>query len=95
MNMGMLFQGIATLFEVQPVISITRIVLILVGIIIFYLGFRNVLEPLIMIPMGFGMAVVNCSVLYLSATQLGNIIIDPMVSGVEPLMDILQIDFLL
>jgi oxaloacetate decarboxylase beta subunit len=44
--------------------------------------------------MGFGMAVVNSSVLYLAADKIGNIILNPMVIGAEPLMDLLQINFL-
>jgi len=89
-----LFQGIATLVHGVPMIAIGRIVLIALGIAFVYLGAKGTLEPLIMIPMGVGMAAVNAGVLYLSATTMGTIFIDPMVSDVTQLMDILQIDFL-
>jgi oxaloacetate decarboxylase beta subunit len=82
------------LFVQQPEVAIFRVVLILLGILLVYLGAKQVLEPLIMIPMGFGMSAVNAGVLFLSATQLGNIFIDPLVSNTNSLMSILQIDFL-
>lgn len=94
MNIIDLFQGIATLFVVEPKIAIARIVLIILGIALVYLGVKNVLEPLIMIPMGFGMASVNAGVLFLSANTTGTIFIDPLISDVSQLMNILQIDFL-
>jgi oxaloacetate decarboxylase beta subunit len=89
-----LFQGIATLVGGDPGISIGRIVLIMLGLLFVYLGAKGILEPLIMIPMGVGMAAVNGAVLYLSATNQGTIFIDPMVSDPAPLLDALQINFL-
>jgi carboxybiotin decarboxylase len=89
-----LFQGIATMVTGDPVIAIARIILIAVGIAFVYLGAKEILEPLIMIPMGVGMAAVNAAVLYLSATTMGTIFIDPMVSDPIKLMDVLQINFL-
>jgi sodium ion-translocating decarboxylase beta subunit len=89
-----LFQGIATMVAGDPSIAIARIILIAIGIAFVYLGAKEILEPLIMIPMGVGMAAVNSAVLYLSATTMGTIFIDPMVSDPVKLMEILQINFL-
>jgi oxaloacetate decarboxylase beta subunit len=89
-----LFQGIATMVHGDPIVSIGRIVLIALGIAFIYLGAKGTLEPLIMIPMGLGMAAVNAAVLYLEANTMGTIFIDPMVSEPAKLLDILQIDFL-
>ena len=88
------FQGIGTLVASDPVISIARIALIGLGIALIYFGVKETLEPLIMIPMGLGMASVNAGVLFLSAKQMGTIFIDPIASGPEKLLDVLQIDFL-
>jgi oxaloacetate decarboxylase beta subunit len=88
------FQGIATLVASEPTIAIARIVLIALGISFVYLGAKGTLEPLIMIPMGVGMATVNAGVLYLSATETGTLFIDPIVSDPLKLMEVLQIDFL-
>lgn len=89
-----LFQGIGTLFVQEPKIAIARIVLIVLGILMVYLGRKEILEPLIMIPMGFGMAAVNSGVLFLSATKIGTIFIDPMITNTDEIMNILQIDWL-
>jgi oxaloacetate decarboxylase beta subunit len=89
-----LFQGIATLVVADTTIVVARIALILLGISLVYLGAKNILEPLLMIPMGFGMASVNAAVLFLSAHKTGTIFIDPMVSDTNQLINILQVDFL-
>ncbi|MDA8211651.1 MAG: sodium ion-translocating decarboxylase subunit beta [Clostridia bacterium] len=93
-SFSQLFQGIGTLFAADTTIAVARIVLILLGIALVYLGAKQILEPLIMIPMGFGMASVNAAVLFLSANQMGTIFIDPSLSDPIKLMDVLQIDFL-
>ena len=94
MNVLDLFQGVSTLFFQEPKIAIARIVLILLGIAMVYLGKKEILEPLIMIPMGFGMSAVNAGVLFLSAGKTGTIFMDPLVTDTNGLMNILQIDFL-
>jgi len=94
MSLPILFQGIGTLFYQDPKIAIARIVLIFLGIILVWLGKRGTLEPLIMIPMGFGMAAVNAGVLFFSATKTGTLFVDPLATETDALMNILQIDFL-
>ena len=89
-----IFQGIATMVASDPLIAVARVVLIALGIAFVFLGAKGTLEPLIMIPMGIGMACVNAGVLYLSANTMGTIFIDPTVSDPAKLLDILQIDFL-
>lgn len=94
MNLSNLFQGFGTLFYQEPKIAIARVVLILLGILLVYLGKKGTLEPLIMIPMGFGMSAVNAGVLFFSAAKTGTLFVDPLVSDTDGLMNILQIDFL-
>lgn len=94
MNLSTLFQGFGTLFYQEPEVAIARIVLIIIGILLVYLGQRGTLEPLIMIPMGFGMAAVNAGVLFFSAAKTGTLFVDPLVSDTNGLMEVLQIDFL-
>lgn len=88
------FQGIGTMFVQEPSIVIGRILLIFLGFLLVYLGAKHILEPLIMIPMGFGMSAINAGVLFMSAHEVGNLFIDPMVSDTDKLMNIMQIDFL-
>ncbi|MDD3169390.1 MAG: sodium ion-translocating decarboxylase subunit beta [Eubacteriales bacterium] len=94
MNLSNVFQGVGTLFYQDPQIAIARVVLIAIGILLVWLGKRGTLEPLIMIPMGFGMLAVNAGVLFFSATKTGTLFVDPLVSDTDGLMNALQIDFL-
>lgn len=89
-----LFQGIGTMFQQEPEIVIARIVLILLGFLLVYLGAKGTLEPLIMVPMGLGMSAVNAGVLFLEGNQIGNLIINPLLSSTDDLMKYMQIDFL-
>jgi Na+-transporting malonate decarboxylase carboxybiotin decarboxylase subunit len=89
-----IFQGIATMVASDPLIAVARVVLIALGIAFVYWGVKGTLEPLIMIPMGIGMACVNAGVLFLSAKTMGTIFIDPIASEPAKLLDVLQIDFL-
>ncbi|MDR1603874.1 MAG: Na+-transporting malonate decarboxylase, carboxybiotin decarboxylase subunit [Gracilibacteraceae bacterium] len=89
-----LFPGIGTFFEMEPPIAIARIVLILAGFLLAYLGFKGTLEPLIMVPMGLGMIAVNCGMLFLNEGEIGNIIIAPLIENNDELMTIMQINFL-
>jgi oxaloacetate decarboxylase beta subunit len=89
-----IFQGIATMVASEPIIAIARVVLIALGIAFVYLGAKGTLEPLIMLPMGVGMASVNAGVLYLSATTTGTLFIDPIASEPAQLLEVLQINFL-
>ena len=93
-DLNNIFQGISTLLQSDPAIMYARIGLILLGILLVYLGRRGVLEPLVMIPMGLGMAAVNAGVLIFPGGTPGNLFLDPMVTDTDALMNILQIDFL-
>ncbi len=69
-----LFQGIDTLAQSDPWVIVTRLGLILLGIALVFLGRKGILEPLLMIPMGFGMAVVNAGVLFMDPVTAGQIV---------------------
>ena len=89
-----LFQGIATLVASEPKIMIGRIFLMLLGFALIYLGSRNVLEPLLMIPMGLGMSSINAGVMFLEAGKMGTLFVDPLMSDVNDLVNIMQINWL-
>lgn len=89
-----LFQGIATLLVSDPIIAYTRIGLMLLGILLVYLGKKGILEPLLMIPMGLGMAAINAGTMFMPNGSHGNLFIDPLVTNINDLLNILQIDFL-
>lgn len=100
-----LFQGIGTLFAVNPGMAVARIGLIFLGIFLVYLGKKGTLEPLLMIPMGLGMSTVNAAVMFFDPlglhNGLGTLFVES-AAGATPdairnaadLMSILQIDFL-
>ena len=89
-----LFQGFSTLALSDPLISFTRVALILLGILLVYLGKKGILEPLLMIPMGLGMATINASIIFLPDGAQGNLFVDPLVTDINQLLNILQINFL-
>jgi len=89
-----LFPGISTLFVEGPMIAAARLLLIALGFVLAYAGFRRVLEPLIMVPMGIGMMAVNAGVLFLSDGSIGNMFVNPLVTGTDALMGIMQVNFL-
>ncbi len=89
-----MFQGISTFFSAPILISIGRIFLICLGGLLVYLGRKEILEPLLMIPMGLGMAAINAGVLILDNGAHGTLFINPMISDYNELLTVLQIDFL-
>lgn len=89
-----IFQGVATLVNAEPKIAAGRIGLMLLGFTLVYLGRKGVLEALLMIPMGLGMAAINASVMYMDEGRTGTLFVDPLVSGTDATMSILQIDWL-
>lgn len=93
-HLAELFPGVASFFIQSPVIACTRLALIVFGMVLAYYGFKKVLEPLIMIPMGLGMIAINSGVLLLGDGRYGTIILAPLVSEAGPLVDIMQVNFL-
>jgi oxaloacetate decarboxylase beta subunit len=99
------FQGIATLFAQSPSLAWSRLGLMVLGMLLVYLGKKGVLEPLLMIPMGLGMATVNAGVMFFDPLMLhngmGTLFVEAqagasndMVKNAADLMYILQLDFL-
>ncbi len=89
-----LFQGFGTMAAGGWVLGLTRVALILLGFLLVYLGWKGVLEPMVMIPMGIGMVAINCGTLMMPGGGLGNLFLDPMLSDTDDLMNVMQIDFL-
>ncbi|MDQ5908139.1 MAG: carboxybiotin decarboxylase [Pseudomonadota bacterium] len=112
LNLLDIFQGLNTLvqgFSTDPKIAFGRIFLMGLGILLLYLGRKGVLEALLMIPMGLGMATINAGVMFFSAydpatglniaagqaSQLpGTLFVAPLASDTGALVNILQINWL-
>ena len=58
-----LFQGFGTMVAGGWLLATARIFLIFLGGLLVYLGWKSVLEPMVMIPMGLGMIAINCGTL--------------------------------
>jgi oxaloacetate decarboxylase beta subunit len=89
-----IFQGIATLVDSDPHIMFGRIGLMLLGFLLIYLGHKGVLEALLMIPMGLGMATVNAGVLTFAEGRKGTLFLDPLASTTDQVVTQMQIDWL-
>ncbi len=89
-----MFQGIGTMIDGGLLIAATRIFLILLGFVLVYLGWKGVLEPMVMIPMGIGMIAVNCGTMFMPDGSMGNLFLNPLLSDTDQLMNEMQIDFL-
>lgn len=89
-----LFQGVATLFASEPSVIAMRGLLIGLGMLLIYLGWKGVLESLLMIPMGLGMATINAAVLFLDDGVQGNLFLNPLIKEPEQLISTLQINWL-
>lgn len=104
-SIGNIFQGVSSLFAVEPKLAVARVALIVLGFVLMYLGRKGVLEALIMIPMGLGMATVNAAVMFFDPLNLhdgiGTLFVEAQagattdaVRNAADLMTILQIDWL-
>ena len=111
LNLLNIFQGLSTLvhgFTHDPVNSFGRVFLIALGLFLFYLGRKGVLEALLMIPMGLGMATVNAGVMFFytydpttgleagaqAAGLPGTLFIAPLAEDPTALITVLQINWL-
>jgi carboxybiotin decarboxylase len=103
-----IFQGVNTLvatFSNNPALAVVRIGLIFLGFLLVYLGKKGTLEPLLMIPMGLGMATVNAAIMFFDPLNLhggmGTLFVEAQagastdaVKNAADLITILQIDWL-
>ena len=56
-----LFQGFGTMAAGGWILAAARLFLIFLGFLLVYLGWKGILEPMVMIPMGLGMIAINCN----------------------------------
>ena len=100
-----LFQGIAVMVASDPVVVAVRAGLVILGFVLVWLGRKGILEPLLMIPMGLGMATINVSSMFfdpinmanktpVDETAINNLFLDSTISNNDHLMTLMQIDWL-
>lgn len=92
-QLAQIFEGISTFGQMDPQSVLIRIGLIAVGLILIYLSVKNILDPLILLPMGLAMAIVNGAILTIDH-GLANLFVNPMLSKPEDVINGMQIFFL-
>jgi sodium ion-translocating decarboxylase beta subunit len=95
-----IFPGIMSFFQMPTEMAIARVFLIGLGFLILYLGCKDILEPLIMVPMGVGICLVNAGILMMpdladpAKQKLGTMFLDSMVNTPTEHINALQVYFL-
>lgn len=90
-----IFPGIESFLIMEPGMAIARVLLILLGLLLCYLGYKKILDPLLMVPMGVGISFVNASILLMPNTgKLGTMFLNALVETPQEQIDAFQIYFL-
>lgn len=85
-DISQLFPGISSLFTLNPTFTATRVVLIVLGGVLTWLGYKRITEPLIIVPMGLGLIFSNTAQFLLPAfppfpPMYGNPHLNPLVGS--------------
>lgn len=100
-----IFQGFGIIAESDPKVVAVRLFLVALGLLLIWLGRKGILEALLMIPMGLGMATINVSAMFfdpinmaqgleVNQTAVNNLFLDSTISNNDHLMTLMQIDWL-
>jgi len=95
-----IFPGILSFSQMPSEMAIARIILIGLGFLILYMGCKDILEPLIMVPMGVGICLVNAGIFMMpdladpAKQKLGTMFLDSMVNTPTDHINALQVYFL-
>ncbi len=92
-QLSRVFEGITTFGQMDIQTVVIRIALILVGLLLIYLSAKEILDPLILMPMGLAMALVNGAILTMDG-KLANLFVDPMLAKPDEVVNAMQIFFL-
>jgi sodium ion-translocating decarboxylase beta subunit len=88
-----IFEGISTFGQMDVQTIMIRLGLIAVGFILVYLSSKNILDPMVLMPMGLAMILVNGATLTIEG-KLANLFLDPMLAKPEDVVNSMQILFL-
>lgn len=93
------FPGIDTFLSMDPAHALVRLFLILLGFLFIYLAYKDILDPLIILPMGIGLCMVNAGIMWMpgmveGTTKMSSMFLDPLVQTAEQHINAIQIYFL-
>ena len=90
-----IFPGIESFFLMEPSMVLTRLFLLGLGFLLLYLGYKHILDPLLMLPMGTGIILINASILIMPNTgEFGTMFLNAMASEPAEMIDAFQIYWL-
>ena len=88
-----IFEGVSSFGQMDVQTVVIRLALIAVGLALIYLSAKEILDPLILMPMGLAMALVNGAILTMDG-RLTNLFVDPMLAKPDDVVNSMQIFFL-
>ncbi len=88
-----IFEGISTFGQMDLQTVLIRLALIAIGFLLVYLSGKNILDPMVLMPMGLAMILVNGATLTIEG-KLANLFLDPMLAKPEEVVNSMQILFL-
>ena len=88
-----IFEGLSTFGEMDVQTILIRVSLIALGFLLIYLSAKDILDPMVLMPMGLAMVLVNGATLTIEG-KLANLFVDPMLADPEKVVNSMQIFFL-
>lgn len=88
-----IFEGLSSFAQMDFETILIRLLLMLVGFLLIYLSAKNILDPMVLMPMGLAMVLVNGATLTFDG-KLANLFVDPMLVEPEKIVNSMQIFFL-
>lgn len=88
-----IFEGLSTFAEMDTQTVLVRLALMRLGLLLIYLSAKDILDPMVLMPMGLAMILVNGATLTIEG-KLANLFVDPMLADPERVVNSMQIFFL-
>lgn len=88
-----IFEGLSTFGQMDTQTVLIRLGLMLLGLLLIYLSAKDILDPMVLMPMGLAMVLVNGATLTIEG-KLANLFVDPMLAEPEKVVNSMQIFFL-
>lgn len=92
-QLSRIFEGISSFGQEDAQVAAVRVCLIIVGLVLVYMSVKGTLDPLVLMPMGLAMALVNGAILTMD-DKLVNLFVDPMLAKPDEIVNSMQIFFL-
>ena len=92
-QISQIFEGISTFAQMDGQTVFIRLGLMAIGFLLIYLSGKRILDPMVLMPMGLAMILVNGATLTIEG-KLANLFLDPMLVKPEDIVNSMQILFL-